>query len=277
MSTAYHPQSDGQTERVNQCLETFLRCYIHACPTKWSDWLHLAEYWYNCSFHSALGRSPFEALYGYAPSHFGVSVADVAVPADLDSWIQERQLMTDLIRQHLLRAKARMAKSANLNRSERQFAVGDWVFLKLQRYVQSSIAARANHKLSFKFFGPFQVTAKVGTVVYRLALPASSSVHPVFHVSQLKKSVGQQQTITATPPEPDIQWSFPVAILQRRTLTNGASSKTQGLIRWSNLPDSLATWEDLVPLQQAFPRAPVWGQPGSQGGRMLQQLRRWTR
>jgi hypothetical protein len=193
-------------------------------------------------------------------------VADVAVPADLDSWIQERQLMTDLIRQHLLRAKARMAKSANLNRSERQFAVGDWVFLKLQPYVQSSIAARANHKLSFKFFGPFQVTAKVGTVAYRLALPASSSVHPVFHVSQLKKAVGPHQSITATPPEPDIQWSFPVAILQRRTLTTGVSSKTQGLIRWSHLPDSLATWEDLVPLQQTFPRAPVWGQPGSPGG-----------
>lgn len=58
MSSAYHPQSDGQTERLNQCLETFLRCFVHACPVKWSKWLSVAEYWYNTSFHSALGRTP---------------------------------------------------------------------------------------------------------------------------------------------------------------------------------------------------------------------------
>jgi transposase InsO family protein len=266
MSTAYHPQSDGQTERVNQCLETFLRCYVHACPSKWSSWIHLAEYWYNCSHHSAVGRSPFEALYGYAPSHFGISAADVSVSNDLATWLDERQLMTALIRQHLLRAKARMVKTANLRRSERQFAIGDWVYLKLQPYVQSSVAARANHKLSFKFFGPYQVLAKVGSVAYKLALPASSTIHPVFHVSQLKKSVGHQHSVTESPPDSDLQWSIPVAILQRRTVPAGASTKVQGLIRWSNMPDSLATWEDLIPLQQAFPRAPVWGQPGPPGG-----------
>lgn len=75
MSSAYHPQSDGQTELVNQCLETFLRCYAHACPEQWSSWLDLAEYWYNTSFHSAIGRSPFEVMYGYAPSAFGIESA----------------------------------------------------------------------------------------------------------------------------------------------------------------------------------------------------------
>jgi hypothetical protein len=64
-SSAYHPQSDGQTERLNQCLETYLRCYVHACPRNWSSWLSSAEFWYNTSPHSAIGRSPFEALYGY--------------------------------------------------------------------------------------------------------------------------------------------------------------------------------------------------------------------
>jgi hypothetical protein len=229
----------------------------------------LAEYWYNSSFHSVLGRSPFETLYGYVPSHFGISADDVSGPSDLQTWLEDMKLMNDLIRQHLLRAKARMVKSANLKRSERQFAVGDWVFLKLQPYVQTFVAARSNNKLSFEFFGPYQITDKVGTVAYKLALPASSSVHHVFHVSQLKKSVGQYQPVTPTPPAAAAQWSVPVAILQRRTVTCGTSSKPQGLIRWSHMPDSLATWEDLVPLQQAFPRAPVWGQPGRQGGRML--------
>jgi hypothetical protein len=64
LSSSYHPQTDGQTERVNQCLETFLRCFASACPRKWKEWLPAAEFWYSTSFHSALGRSPFEVLYG---------------------------------------------------------------------------------------------------------------------------------------------------------------------------------------------------------------------
>lgn len=67
MSSSYHPQTDGQTERVNQCLETFLRCFVQACPSKWSSWLAVAEFWYNCCFHASLGRSPFEVLYGRTP------------------------------------------------------------------------------------------------------------------------------------------------------------------------------------------------------------------
>lgn len=62
--------SNGQTKRLNQTMETFLRCFVNACPSKWKAWLSLAEYWYNCCFHSAVGHSPFEALYGYTPKTF---------------------------------------------------------------------------------------------------------------------------------------------------------------------------------------------------------------
>lgn len=65
MSSSYHPQTDGQTERLNQCLEGFLRCTVHSCPKKWNKWLPAAEFWYNTAFHSALGKSPFEVLYGH--------------------------------------------------------------------------------------------------------------------------------------------------------------------------------------------------------------------
>jgi len=72
MSSSYHPQTDGQTEHLNQCLETFLRCLVSSCPRKWKDYLPLTEFWYNTTMHSALGRSPFEVLYGHPPRMLGI-------------------------------------------------------------------------------------------------------------------------------------------------------------------------------------------------------------
>jgi len=96
--SAYHPQSDGQTERVNQSVEAYLRCFIHACPTKWSTWLALAEFWYNTNFHFALNKSPFEVLYGYPPRHFGIGV-DSCTITYLKTWLQGWRSMTELLRQ----------------------------------------------------------------------------------------------------------------------------------------------------------------------------------
>lgn len=105
MSSSYHPQTDGQTERLNQCLETYLRCMTNACPTKWPNWLALVEYWYNTTFHSALKRSPFEVLYGYKPKHFGIQDGTADTTPDLAEWLKEKDDMNNLIQQHLLRAQ----------------------------------------------------------------------------------------------------------------------------------------------------------------------------
>jgi transposase InsO family protein len=93
MSSTYHPQTDGQTECVNQSLETYLRCFIHACPSRWNIWLPLAEFWYNSSPHSALGRSPFEVFYGKPPRLLGLDVSVAALGPELSKWLEERSLM----------------------------------------------------------------------------------------------------------------------------------------------------------------------------------------
>jgi hypothetical protein len=84
MSSSYHSQSDGQTECINQCLETFLHYFVHACPKQWVSWISLAEFWYNSSYHSSVGMSSFQALYGYAPRHFGWSTLDSGAAAQLE-------------------------------------------------------------------------------------------------------------------------------------------------------------------------------------------------
>lgn len=108
--------------------------------------------------------------------------------------------MVQLLQQQLSRAQQRQKNQADKHRSERSFEVGDSVFLKLQPYVQTSVATRAQHKLSFWYFGPYIVVKKVGPVAYQLLLPENSSVHPVFHVSQLKQ---------ALPPSSQVSSEFP--------------------------------------------------------------------
>jgi len=266
MSTSYHPQSNGQTERLNQTLETFLRCFVHACPSKWSNWLPLAAYWYNTCTHSALGRSPFEALYGYSPRHFGVTAADAMPTPALSQWMTKRQDMDELIKQHLSRSKLRMKKQADKHRSERVFSVGDTVFLKLQPYVQASLAPRLNQKLAFKYFGPFRILERVGAVAYKLELPPSTSIHPVFHVSQLKGAVLDSSQVIHTVPNDLSSPRVPQCFLQRRLITRGVTAVHQVLVHWSGWPEALATWEDVDYMKQVFPYAPAWGQVVTQEG-----------
>jgi hypothetical protein len=104
LSSSYHPQTDGQTERLNQCLETYLRCLVHAKPDQWARWLPRAEYWYNIVFHSALGKSPYEVLYGCTPRHFAVHTDTSTARSDVEVWLKEREAMLLVIKQHLERA-----------------------------------------------------------------------------------------------------------------------------------------------------------------------------
>jgi hypothetical protein len=245
MSSSYHPQTDGQTERLNQCLENYLRCMISSCPTKWADWLALAEFWYNTTQHSAHGKTPFQVLYGHPPRHFGISDTSQCTVPDLEAWLQERELMTDLIKSNLLKAQQRMKSQADKHRQERQFNVGDWVYLKLQPYIQHSVVKRSVQKLSSRFFGPYLITQKVGPVAYKLQLPASSQIHPVIHVSQLKKAPPPDTTVS---PDDELNYcsapniSTPLQVVQQRLQLVGNKWLPFGQVRWNNLPPAWTSW-----------------------------------
>ena len=123
------------------------------------------------------------------------------------------------------------------------------MYLKLQPYVQASLAPHANQKIAFKFFGPFQVLSRIGDVAYKLQLPATTSIHPVFHVSQLKTTVPASHSVSALPQALD-GLQIPLKVLQRRVCTSDNAAVPQLRIQWSNLPRSLATWEDLEAMNQ---------------------------
>jgi len=123
--------------------------------------------------------------------------------------------MVQLLQQQLTRAQHRQKMQADKNRSERSFDMGDMVYLKLQPYIQTSIATRASHKLSFRYFGPYLVIAKVGAVAYKLQLPEHTNIHPVFHVSLLKKALPSTTQVSSGLPvnsETDV-FRIPVKVL----------------------------------------------------------------
>lgn len=112
----------------------------------------------------------------------------------VDRSLSAREAALKMLKFYLLRAQGRMKKMADKQRSDREFKVGDFVYLKLQPYRQHIVVKRSCNKLAPKFFGPYEVLECVGKVAYRLKLPIGSKVHSTFHVSQLKKHVGKNVT-----------------------------------------------------------------------------------
>lgn len=122
--------------------------------------------------------------------------------------------------------------------------MGDKVWLKLQPYVQSCVAYRANHKLSFKYFGPYAVQEKIGAVAYKLTLPAGSKIHPVFHVSLLKEIKGNQALMSSPLPPNDVEMQVPEQVLDKRLKNVDKRAIWQVLVKWQGWPAELATWEE---------------------------------
>lgn len=167
-----------------------------------------------------------------------------------------REKLIHNLKHHLKAAKHRMKQMADKKRSDREFQVGDWVYVKLQPYKQHSLRSHHCQKLSPRYFGPFQVVARVGTVAYHLQLPTYARIHNTFHVSLLKKKVGNQVVESKLPTEVNEQGQLllePVAVLDRRMVKRGNMAATQILVQWSNGFPEDATWEFRHDLVRRYP------------------------
>lgn len=199
MSTAYHPQTDGQTEVMNRVLEQYLRSFVSAHPSQWFKFLAMAEWSYNTSVHSSTGFTPYEIVFGKAPPSIPHYITGSSTNEAVDSLLSSRQVLHDTLRRRLLKAQATMKHQADAHRRDVHFEVGQWVYVRLRPICQRSITGTAHPKLSKRFFGPFQIFEKIGPIAYRLQLPPTAKIHPVFHCSLLRPHQGPLPMTTADP------------------------------------------------------------------------------
>ncbi|XP_014519802.1 uncharacterized protein LOC106776848 [Vigna radiata var. radiata] len=174
--------------------------------------------------------------------------------------VQDQLILRDAtlaqLKDNLQRAQQVMKKYADKKRIPKEFAVGDMVLVKLQPYRQHTVALRKNQKLSLRYFGPFSVVERIGAVAYKLLLPPSTKIHPVFHISQLKICHGNH-TQPYVPLPLTINEQFPIIqpmdILHTRVILRGQQQIPQLLIQWEGMDESEATWEDKDAFIAAYP------------------------
>lgn len=218
-SSAYHPQTGGQTERVNQILEDMLRACLITFSKKWDECLPFAQFSYNNSYQASIQMAPFEALYGRrwrTPLNWSQAGERFAYGPDL---VVEMEDKVRQIQAHLKMAKSRQKSYADHRMQPIRFDVGSFVYLRVSP-MKGMHRFGVKGKLAPRYIGPFQILEQRGHVAYKLKLPESlSSVHDVFHVSQLKKCLRVQEEVPTTEElEPDLTYEErPVNILDQKT------------------------------------------------------------
>jgi hypothetical protein len=185
LSTAFHPQSDGQTERVNQVLETYLRLYVNYNQDNWAEMLDMAEFCYNNTWHSATQCTPFFSNIGRNPNfHIATTPIESAKNPAVKEGVERIHAIQTELTEHLQHAAAEMKKYADRHRLDPEpFEVGSRVFLSSENIK----TIRPSNKLDFKHFGPYTILQRIGQLCYQLDLPKDMKIHNVFHVNLLTR------------------------------------------------------------------------------------------
>ncbi|MCO5577030.1 hypothetical protein L7F22_030852 [Adiantum nelumboides] len=190
-SSSFHPQTDGQSEEANSTVLDLLKCYVSKHKAAWEQYLPLVEYAYNNTVHSSTGKAPFEIVEG------GKKVPPILHTKDkifeADRYVEGWQKAYKKVKYALEKTQAKQERTADSHRRELLFKENDWVLLRFEkaRLRKRKGKERLFPKLSMRYYGPFQVSQKIGDVAYRLKLPEGWKIHNAFHVSLLRPFVGE--------------------------------------------------------------------------------------
>ncbi|WVZ84441.1 hypothetical protein U9M48_031473 [Paspalum notatum var. saurae] len=242
MSSAFHPQSDGQTEAANRVIVMYLRCFTGDCPRQWLRWLPWAEYIYNMAHQSSLRDTPFRVVYGREPPSIrSYEPGETRVEAVAQEMEAREAFLAD-VRYRLEQAQA--VQKHHYDKSHRlvTYQVGDWALLRLRQRAAASLPRTVTGKLKPRYVSPYRVSELINDVAVRLELPPGAHLHDVFHVGVLKKFVGAPpESPPVLPPILDGAVVPDPARVVRARLARGVR---QVLVQWRGEPAASATWEN---------------------------------
>jgi hypothetical protein len=245
LSSAFHPQTDGQTERQNQTLEHYLRCFCGDNPESWLGSLPVAEFAYNNTVHSSTGQTPFFVIQGMHPRMPEEAPEDERRKEEVPAVAERMQRIRDArksLEERVLKAQEYQQRYYNKNHVAITFKKNDMVLLSAKNLKFKE----PSKKTAPKFIGPFKVRDTVGTQAYRLWLPTAYRIHDVFHVSLLKPYYhrpGEPEENSCNPevlPEGDDEIFEVEKILDSRKV----QGKVQYLLRWKGWSEEWDSWAD---------------------------------
>ena len=247
MSSAFHPETDGQTEVKNRVVEEILRHYINPSMDDWDKWLPCVEFAMNSAHNETIGTSPFKVVYGKNPSSpFDAMLGRERMarpehPGALD-FVSRMQEEVKRAKLHIEAARSRQKEYADRKRKDVQYKVGDKVWLSTKNLNMRSMG---KHKLTPRFIGPYEVVKEINEVAVKLRLPEHMKMHDVFHIRLLKpyKTDGRVQP----PPQPvEVmgQTEYQIQeVLAHEVRKVGRKNVTFYLIRWEGYGPEFNTWE----------------------------------
>lgn len=256
MSTARHPQTDGQTERANRVLKEALRSFVNGRQDDWDEYLAPLEFAYNNSRNASTGHTPFFLNHGYHPrTDFQLTpAAQSEAPAALE-FVQRINAALDEAKQSISAAQKRQSRNADLRRRDLSISVDDQVLLSTQNL-------RSITGLQPRWIGPFRVSQIINPVAVKLDLPRAFRMHRTFHVSQLKHYAASvtfpnRRDFRPPPVQPATDTDEPIfeveAIVGHRKIERGRAAGTiQYLVKWKGYPMYEATWEPIRNLGNAL-------------------------